>query len=230
MLAFMPQRIFDHKPRLADASEGPCHMWMPPFGKGFYERSCNTIGCSHMSGLTWGRLRQATSFRKSCILCPSMRGWTKAEPSSTQVPLLTSHRRDCVPTVVPHPGRESSKKAAPLFKTAHMHQAGQRRRRLGSIYPIAVQLGISFRRRSRCGLHDRTFRHHAFYAPMPPPLPSVRRPVRLMRSRNHLTWAESGWYRCQSQANSTIMVFGNLIEHQFQTVEHARTLRPRVYR
>src|ERR1700747_1980025 len=27
-----------------------------------------------------------------------------------------------------------------------------------------------------------------------------------MRSRNHLTWAESGWYRCQIQANSTIMV------------------------
>jgi hypothetical protein len=29
----------------------PCHMWTPPFGKGFYERSCKTVGCSHMSGL-----------------------------------------------------------------------------------------------------------------------------------------------------------------------------------
>ena len=26
-------------------------MWTPPFGKGFYERSCKTVGCSHMSGL-----------------------------------------------------------------------------------------------------------------------------------------------------------------------------------
>src|ERR1700730_1373116 len=26
----------------------PCHMWTPPFGKGFYERSCNTVGCSHV--------------------------------------------------------------------------------------------------------------------------------------------------------------------------------------
>jgi hypothetical protein len=73
--------------------------------------------------------------------------------------------------MVPHPGRESSKKAAPLlaplFKTAHMHQAGQRRRPLGSIYPIAVQLGISFRRRSRCGLHDRTFRLHALRSEPP---------------------------------------------------------------
>jgi hypothetical protein len=32
-------------------SMGPCHMWTPPFGKGFYERSCKTVGCSHMSGL-----------------------------------------------------------------------------------------------------------------------------------------------------------------------------------
>ena len=29
-----------------------CHMWTPPFGKDFYERSCNTVGCSHMSGLS----------------------------------------------------------------------------------------------------------------------------------------------------------------------------------
>jgi hypothetical protein len=29
----------------------PCHIWTPPFGKGFYERSCNTVRCSHMSGL-----------------------------------------------------------------------------------------------------------------------------------------------------------------------------------
>jgi|GEM_PF-2122644 len=27
------------------------HMWTPPFGKGFYERLCKTVGCSHMSGL-----------------------------------------------------------------------------------------------------------------------------------------------------------------------------------
>jgi hypothetical protein len=27
-------------------------MWTPPFGKGFYERLCNTVGCSHMSGLS----------------------------------------------------------------------------------------------------------------------------------------------------------------------------------
>src|ERR1700704_4235930 len=31
--------------------EGHCHMWTPPFGKGFYERLCKTVGCSHMSGL-----------------------------------------------------------------------------------------------------------------------------------------------------------------------------------
>jgi hypothetical protein len=30
---------------------GPCHMWTPPVGKGFYKRSCKTVGCSHMSGL-----------------------------------------------------------------------------------------------------------------------------------------------------------------------------------
>jgi len=30
---------------------GHCHMWTPPFGKGFYERLCKTVGCSHMSGL-----------------------------------------------------------------------------------------------------------------------------------------------------------------------------------
>jgi hypothetical protein len=29
----------------------------------------------------------------------------------------------------------------------------------------------------------------------------MQRPVRLMRSRNHLTWAGTGWYRWQSQAN-----------------------------
>ena len=28
-----------------------CHMWTPPFGKGFYARSCKTVRCSHMSGL-----------------------------------------------------------------------------------------------------------------------------------------------------------------------------------
>jgi len=26
-------------------------MWTPPFGKGFYVRLCNTVRCSHMSGL-----------------------------------------------------------------------------------------------------------------------------------------------------------------------------------
>ena len=36
-------------------------------------------------------------------------------------------------TTVPHPGRGSSKKAAPLFETVHKHQAGQRRRPLESI-------------------------------------------------------------------------------------------------
>jgi hypothetical protein len=33
-------------------STRPCHMWTPPFGKGFYERLCKTVGCSHMSGLS----------------------------------------------------------------------------------------------------------------------------------------------------------------------------------
>jgi hypothetical protein len=26
-------------------------MWSRPVGKDFYERLCNTVGCSHMSGL-----------------------------------------------------------------------------------------------------------------------------------------------------------------------------------
>jgi hypothetical protein len=60
-----------------------------------------------------------------------------------QVPLLNlTSGGTCVPTMVPHSGRESSKKAAPLFETAHVHQAGQRRRLLGSIYPNAVRSGF----------------------------------------------------------------------------------------
>jgi hypothetical protein len=44
-------------------------------------------------------------------------------------------RRDTVPTTVPHSGRESSRRAAPLYKTARACQAGQRRRSLGSVGP-----------------------------------------------------------------------------------------------
>jgi hypothetical protein len=44
-------------------------------------------------------------------------------------------RRDTVPTTVPHSGRESSRRAAPLYKTARVCQAEQRRRSLGSVGP-----------------------------------------------------------------------------------------------
>ena len=41
-------------------------------------------------------------------------------------------------------GTGEPRKAAPLFKTALMYQAGQRRRPLGSVYPAAVQLRLNF--------------------------------------------------------------------------------------
>ena len=44
--------VCNARQELADSAiPWPCHMWTPPFGKGFYERSCKTVGCSHMSGL-----------------------------------------------------------------------------------------------------------------------------------------------------------------------------------
>jgi hypothetical protein len=52
---------------------------------------------------------------------------SKAELSSLQgLPCEPHIRRDCVPTTVPHSGRESSRRAAPLFETALSRQAGQR--------------------------------------------------------------------------------------------------------
>jgi len=39
--------------------------------------------------------------------------------------VVTTARRDDVPTTVPHSGRESSRRAAPLYKTALSRQAEQ---------------------------------------------------------------------------------------------------------
>jgi hypothetical protein len=108
--------------------------------------------------------------------------------------------------MVPHSGRESSKKAAPLFETAHVHQAGQRRRLLGSIYPNAVRSGFVSGADQDAGFMTAPSgtspcvanRHKAISnlrASATTITFRMRRPVPLMRSRNHLTWAESGWCR-----------------------------------
>ena len=49
--------------------------------------------------------------------------------------LQTSHPAGEYPTTIPHSGRESSNRAAPLYRTALSHQAGQRRHPLGSACP-----------------------------------------------------------------------------------------------
>ena len=45
-------------------------------------------------------------------------------PINTGLPAKPHIRRDRVPTMVPHSGRESSRRAAPLFETMRKHQAG----------------------------------------------------------------------------------------------------------
>ncbi len=85
-----------------------------------------------------GWRRQAISWRNSPkSQCRGMASISsKAELSFSQgLPCKPHIRRDYVPTTVPHSGRESSRRAAPLFRTARVHQAGQRRRPLGSVGP-----------------------------------------------------------------------------------------------
>jgi hypothetical protein len=85
-------------------------------------------------------------------------------PINTGLPCKPHIRRDCVPTTVPHSGRESSRRAAPLFKTMRRHQAGQRRRppwirvpgpSCGSRAQSLGRVNISR------GLHDRAPRDNA---------------------------------------------------------------------
>ena len=82
------------------------------------------------SGASCVRLRQATSFRRSpdCATVARLISSTKAELPSTQVfpANLTSGRTESPPRS-PHSRRESSRRAAPLFKTMRRHRAGRPR-------------------------------------------------------------------------------------------------------
>ena len=65
---------------------------------------------------------------------------------SRALPCKPHIRRDDVPTTVPHSGRESSRRAAPLYKTALSCQAGQRRRPLGSVCPCRSTARVPIRK------------------------------------------------------------------------------------
>jgi len=113
------------------------HMWTAPSSQGVCSALIRSLA-SICPASHEGWPRQAISWRNSPkSQCRGMASLSsKAELSFTQgLPCKPHIRRDCVPTTVPHPGRESSRRAAPLFETARVHQAGQRRRPLGSVGP-----------------------------------------------------------------------------------------------
>jgi hypothetical protein len=117
----------------------PWHRSSYPVTRHGYNGLVATINSICLSG--WRHGRDGQTFARGKLLhCEIFRALRVSIVQGRALILAgsslpTSHPAGRCPTTVPHSGRESSRRAAPLCKTALARQAGQRRRPLGSVRP-----------------------------------------------------------------------------------------------